>query len=83
MRPFIGRAAIAGTVAAVCAAATFAAIAAQPAGAADDPQWTMGGQNIGNSRSNPDETILSTASAGRLGPAWQYTTRATCRRRPR
>ncbi|WP_432992396.1 PQQ-binding-like beta-propeller repeat protein [Dactylosporangium sp. CA-233914] len=68
MRPLIA-------LAAVCVAAALTVGAAESAGAADDPQWTMGGQDIGNSRSNPAETILGPGTVGRLGLAWSYTTR--------
>ncbi|MFJ8582592.1 PQQ-binding-like beta-propeller repeat protein [Micromonospora sp. NPDC093277] len=75
MRPAMSRAATAAAVALVCAAATFTVFAAQPADAADDQQWTMGGQNISNTRSNPSETILSPSSVGGLTLNWSYTTR--------
>lgn len=51
------------------------AVAATPAGADDDTQWAMGGQNISNSRSNPTERILGPSTVGDLEPGWTYTTR--------
>ena len=59
----------------VSAAVTLAVVIATPADAADDPQWAMGGHDISNTRSNPTETILSTATVGGLRQAWTYTTR--------
>ncbi|WP_344192247.1 hypothetical protein, partial [Acrocarpospora corrugata] len=56
-------------------AATFVVSITTSASAADDPQWSMGGQNISNTRSNPTETILSPSTADDLLLNWTYTTR--------
>ncbi|GAA1991547.1 PQQ-binding-like beta-propeller repeat protein [Kitasatospora viridis] len=38
------------------------------------PDWTMGGQNLANTRSNPFEHTISTANAGQLAAKWHLTT---------
>ncbi len=70
------RVASASALALACAVALAAPLVqAPPADAQDGSSWPMGGHDINNSRSNPDERILSPSTVGNLEVAWTYTTR--------
>lgn len=65
---------VASALAAACVAATAPVVLTAPAGAQEGAQWVMGGHDIGNSRSNPDEHILGPATVGDLELDWTVTT---------
>ena len=52
------------------ALASFAIIA----GSASAANWPSAGQNIANSRTQPDETKITTGNVSRLAPRWEFTT---------
>src|SRR5882757_6383656 len=51
-----------------------AGVSAAPAVAGTHTDWTSGGFNIANTRSNPFESTISTKNANRLAVKWTYTT---------
>jgi polyvinyl alcohol dehydrogenase (cytochrome) len=62
------------TVAVVTAVSLTATLFAPAASAAQRGDWTMGGYDHGNSRSNPSETTISPSNANRLAPSWTLAT---------
>jgi polyvinyl alcohol dehydrogenase (cytochrome) len=60
--------------AAVLGVAMSVSVANQPGVGAETASWPMGGQNLQNTRSNPAQTIVSTANAGKLAAKWTATT---------
>jgi polyvinyl alcohol dehydrogenase (cytochrome) len=71
---FVRRIALASAVATACVAATVPVLHTGPAGAQENAEWSMGGHDIGNSRSNPSESILNTSTARNLALKWTVTT---------
>jgi polyvinyl alcohol dehydrogenase (cytochrome) len=69
----VRRIAVLSAAALVCAVAAVPMIHAAPAGA-QGSSWTMGGHDLSNSRSNPDETALAPSTVGRLALDWTATT---------
>jgi polyvinyl alcohol dehydrogenase (cytochrome) len=69
----VRRIALGWAAAVVCAAAAVPLIHATPAGA-QGSSWTMGGHDLNNTRSNPDETILGPSTVNRLAVDWTATT---------
>jgi len=51
-----------------------AGVSAAPAVAGTHTDWTSGGFNIANTRSNPFESTISTKNANRLAVKWTFTT---------
>jgi polyvinyl alcohol dehydrogenase (cytochrome) len=70
----VRRAAFASVLAAACVAVAVPVVRTAPAGAQEGAQWVMGGHDIGNSRSNPDERALSTSTVDDLVLDWTVTT---------
>ncbi|AVT40276.1 PQQ-binding-like beta-propeller repeat protein [Plantactinospora sp. BB1] len=64
----------ASALAVACVVALVPVIHAPPASARGGAEWSMGGHDIRNTRSNPDERLLSPATVGGLEVAWSVTT---------
>ena len=45
-----------------------------PTGVARAANWTVAGQNISNSRTQPSETVITPTDAAELAPKWTFTT---------
>ncbi|MFY1693376.1 PQQ-binding-like beta-propeller repeat protein [Plantactinospora sp. WMMB782] len=68
------RTAAAAGLALACVVALVPAVHAPPASAQGGSQWTMGGHDIRNTRSNPAERLLSPSTVDGLDVAWTLTT---------
>ncbi|MEO3927025.1 PQQ-binding-like beta-propeller repeat protein [Micromonosporaceae bacterium B7E4] len=70
----VRRIATASALAMACVVALVPIIHAPPASARGGAEWSMGGHDIRNTRSNPDEQLLSPSTVGDLEVAWTVTT---------